>query len=163
MNELIVRPMTGDEYAHWQQDLAEDYAAEKVAVGAWPADGAVERALESNSAMLPEGLETPRMLLLQAVDRDGATVGRAWVALDHPQGGPDCAFLYDIEISADRRGQGFGRALLNAVEQEVRKAGIGSLELNVFGTNRVAVTLYSSSGYTVATQQMRKRLDDQVG
>jgi ribosomal protein S18 acetylase RimI-like enzyme len=150
--------MTEAEYTEWQQDLAEDYAKEKVASGAWDPDGAVERALESSASLLPEGLATPRTLILQAVDSDGVAVGRAWVALDHPQGGPDCAYLYDIEVLAERRSQGFGRALLAAVEEEVRKAGVGSLELNVFGSNRVAVSLYSSSGYTVVTQQMRKRV-----
>ncbi len=57
-----------------------------------------------------------------------------------------------------KRGRGFGRALLAAVEDATRRAGVGSLELNVFGHNRTAVSLYSTSGYEVVTQQMRKRL-----
>ena len=53
---------------------------------------------------------------------------------------------------------GLGRALLEAVEDAARQAGAAALELNVFGRNHTAISLYSSSGYDVVTQQMRKSL-----
>ena len=80
------------------------------------------------------------------------------MSLDHPRGAPDVAFLYDIEVLETRRGSGFGRALLEAVEDAARQAGAAALELNVFGKNHTAISLYSSSGYDVVTQQMRKPL-----
>lgn len=138
--------------------LAEDYAAEQVAAGTWPADGAVGRAREENARLLPEGAATERMLFLRGVDADGEPVGRVWVALDHPRGVPGVAFLFDIEVLEARRGQGLGRALLAAAEDAARQAGAVALELNVFGKNATARALYSSSGYEVVTQQMRKAL-----
>ncbi len=146
------------EFGDWQLALAEEYAREQVAAGRWPEAGAVDRAREENLALLPQGLATPRMLLLRGVDAEGEPVGQAWVGLDHPRGAPGVAFLYDIEILDSRRGQGLGRALLSAVEAATRDAGLGALELNVFGHNRVAIALYDSSGYTVTAQQMRKAL-----
>ncbi|MGV8911708.1 MAG: GNAT family N-acetyltransferase [Rhodoglobus sp.] len=98
------------------------------------------------------------MLFLQGTDAGGATVGHAWVSLDHPQGSPDLAFLFDIQVVEERRGTGLGRALLAAVEAAVLDAGVPALELNVFGHNTPAVSLYGSSGYSVTTQQMRKTL-----
>ena len=150
--------MTPAEYVEWQATLAEEYAAEQVAAGRWGAEGAVQRAIDENAETLPEGRDTPRMLFLRGIAEDGQPVGQAWVCLDHPRGAPDVAFLYDIEVAADRRGSGLGRALLEAVEAEVRAAGVGALELNVFGQNATARRLYESSGYTVITQQMRKSL-----
>ncbi|MFP3714225.1 GNAT family N-acetyltransferase [Puerhibacterium sp. TATVAM-FAB25] len=146
------------EFEDWQLALAEEYAREQVAAGRWPEAGAVDRAREESLARLPQGLATPRMLLLRGVDADGEPVGQAWVGLDHPRGAPGVAFLYDIEVLDSRRGQGLGRALLSAVEAATRDAGLGALELNVFGHNRVAIALYDSSGYTVTAQQMRKAL-----
>lgn len=150
--------MTQAEYDEWQTALAEDYAEEQVAAGRWSADGAVQRAHDENARALPDGLETPRMLLLRGVTEDGQPIGRAWVGLDHPRGAPDTAFLYDIEVLENQRGSGNGRALLREVESAVRDAGIGAMELNVFGRNTAAVRLYESSGYGVTTQQMRKQL-----
>jgi len=158
MTTVTLRPMTPAEFDEWQEALAADYAAEQVAAGTWPAQGAVERARAENARVLPQGVRTERMLFLRAHDADGEHVGRSWVALDHPRGAPGVAFLYDIEVVEPRRGQGLGRALLEATEDAVRQAGATGLELNVFGRNTAAVSLYGSAGYAVVTQQMRKAL-----
>ncbi|UOQ89274.1 GNAT family N-acetyltransferase [Agromyces endophyticus] len=153
-----VRPMTESEFDEWQLAIAQEYAEEQVSAGNWSRDGAVERALDENARLLPDGLATRRMLVLRGVDDDGIPVGRAWVGLDHPRGTPEVAFLYDIEVLETRRGSGLGRALLSAVEAATRAAGASALELNVFGGNAVAIGLYDSAGYEVTTQQMRKAL-----
>jgi GNAT superfamily N-acetyltransferase len=158
MTQVTVRQMTPAEYEEWQSTLAEAYADEQIAAGRWLAEGAVQRAREENTELLPHGLETERMLILRGVDTDGEPVGWAWVALDHPRGTPDVAFLYDIEVIETRRGGGLGRALLAAVEDATRLAGAIGLELNVFGRNHTAIALYSSAGYELVTQQMRKAL-----
>lgn len=156
MTTVTVRPMTQAEFDEWQLAIAAEYAEEQVAAGSWPREGAVQRALDENAKMLPEGLATPRMLVLRGVDDHGEPIGRAWVGLDHPRGASGVAFLYDIEIVAARRGTGLGRALLEAVESATRDAGAEALELNVFGRNAAAIALYASAGYDVMTQQMRK-------
>ena len=158
MGAVRVRTMTETEFAEWQRELAEQYAEEQVAAGRWGPEGAVERALTENAELLPAGLRTERMLVLRGLDDQGEPIGRAWVALDHPRGAPDTAFLYDIEVLEQRRGEGLGRGLLAAVEAAVRRAGVGALELNVFGHNQRAIGVYSAAGYRVTTQQMRKAL-----
>jgi ribosomal protein S18 acetylase RimI-like enzyme len=45
-----------------------------------------------------------------------------------------------------------------AGENECRHRGYARLDLNVFGTNRTAINLYESLGYTISSQQMSKRL-----
>ena len=158
MTTVTVRTMTASEYDAWQRQIAEEYAQEQVAAGRWPEEGAVQRALDENARLLPDGPDTARMLVLSGVDADGKPIGRAWVGLDHPRGAPGVAFLYDIEVVAGRRGSGLGRALLAAVEAVARDAGASALELNVFGGNTAAISMYESSGYDVVTQQMRKAL-----
>jgi GNAT superfamily N-acetyltransferase len=88
--------------------------------GNWDSEGAVQRALDANAQLLPEGLSTPRMLVLRGIADDGQAMGRAWVGLDHPLGAPNTAFLYDIEVVQKYRNRGLGRALLAAVESVVR-------------------------------------------
>ncbi|CAO1653934.1 GNAT family N-acetyltransferase [Salinibacterium sp. NYA9b] len=158
MTTVNVRAMTASEFAAWQRATTAEFAAEQVAIGRWALEGSVGRAIEDNARLLPEGFDTPRMLFLQGTDAAGVTIGHAWVSLDHPQGSPDLAFLFDIQVVEGRRGTGLGRALLAAVEAAVLEAGVPALELNVFGHNTPAVELYGSSGYTVTTQQMRKTL-----
>ena len=77
--------------------------------------------------------------------RDGGTAPGAWI--------------YDIEVYENFRGQGYGRALLLAGEQVTRESGVHTLGLNVFGSNSVARGLYESAGYTIMAQQMSKELN----
>lgn len=158
MPSVTVRPMTPTECARMVADADEDYAARQVEAGLWPAEGAFERAAAETAKYLADGIRTPRTLLLRGVDEDGVGVGSAWVALDDPNGRPDTAFLFELLVDPSRRGSGYGRALLAAVEEATRAAGAPALALNVFGANHVAIALYASAGYDVTAQQMRKAL-----
>lgn len=120
MAELSVRPMTEAEFQRWRRVLAEAYAAEQVAAGNWAPEEALVLSLEGHEAMLPTGLATAGMLLLHGVRADGTPVGVLWIGLTHPRRVPDTAFLYDIEIAPEHRGEGYGRALLAAAEDAVR-------------------------------------------
>jgi ribosomal protein S18 acetylase RimI-like enzyme len=154
--ELSVRAMTQAEFDKWYRAVAKAYGAAQVAAGGWAEDEALDLALRANAALLPDGLDTEGTLLLKGVRADGTVVGTLWIALTHPRGTPDCAYLYDIEIEEKFRGAGYGRALLTAGESAVRGSGVGSLELNVFGRNTRAIRLYEAAGYAVIAQQMRK-------
>jgi len=156
--ELIVRDMTGSEFEQWRDRTVRSFADEQVAAGNWAADEAVGLAAKSTDVLLPDGFATAGMLFLTAELPDGTAVGVLWLGLTHPRGVPDCAFIYDIEVTQAYRGAGYGRVLLAAAEDAVRSRGVGRLELNVFGDNARAIRLYETSGYRVVTQQMRKSL-----
>ena len=158
MPQITVRPMTEDEFAAWQDVLARAYADEQVQAGNWAPEEALDRAREDSATRLPQGRDTSGMLLLTGVRTDGEPVGRIWLALEHPRGTPDCAFLLDIEVDEPHRGQGYGRALLAAAQEAARSRGLSALELNVFGGSAAAIALYESAGYVVVQQQMRTRL-----
>lgn len=158
MPAVNVRPMTEAEFDEWRPALARAYAEEQIAAGNWRPDDAMELARDGNAALLPQGLATPGMLLLVGVLEDGTPIGRLWIGLRHPRGVPGCAFVYDIEVDEEHRGTGHGRVLLAAGEAVARSHGAWSLELNVFGGNTRAIALYSTAGYRVVSQQMRKEL-----
>ncbi len=158
MPEITVRAMTDAENTGWQDVVTRAYADEQVQSGNWAPGEAVHRAREASAALLAQGRDTPGMLFLTGLRPDGEPVGRIWLALEHPRGTADCAFLYDIEVDEPHRGQGYGRALLTAAEEAARSRGASALELNVFGGNATAIALYASAGYVVVQQQMRTRL-----
>ena len=71
----------------------------------------------------------------------------------------DTVFIYDIEVVAERRGEGFGRRLMELVDVESRAMGLSRIELNVHADNEVARSLYESAGYREMRRQMVKLLD----
>jgi ribosomal protein S18 acetylase RimI-like enzyme len=158
VSPVTLRPMTDAEFAAFRSAATRAHADELAAAGGWPAEEALERAQQDSAELLPRGRDTPGMQVFTAVLDDGTPIGWLWLGLTHPGGVPDCGFVYDIEIAEDHRGGGLGRALLAAGEDVLRSHGLTAVELNVFGGNTRAIGLYSSTGYRVVRQQMRKDL-----
>ncbi len=67
-------------------------------------------------------------------------------------------FIWDIVIDPGRRGRGYGRAAMEALEPLARSLGYDTIRLHVFGHNEVARSLYSAVGYTETDVQMAKRI-----
>ena len=160
MSDLQIRPMTQEEFSSYRRRAITEYAAENVRAGEWSAERAEQRAAKETDDLLPDGADTEGMVLLVG-ETVGEVVGLVWVgpAPDDRAGW----WIYDIEVVPAQRGRGYGRALLEATEREAERRGGRSIGLNVFGGNDVALGMYESSGYQVASIQMRKRLASSSG
>ena len=137
--------------------MIRDYAVEKVAANEWSRDHADALAEEQTDALLPDGKSTDGMFIVMADADDVGPVGYAWRLK-----GPDVssAWIYDIAIDEEQRGKGYGRALLNGLEQVARERGHESIALKVFAGNDYARRLYERAGFTPTSTRMSKRLDD---
>lgn len=163
MPDVRLRPMSASEFAAIRARLVREYAAEQVQTGNWSAEEGERRASERTDELLPEGVDTPGVLMLTADTADGDPVGHVWLALERQPGLRSRAWIYDIEVQPEQRGRGFGRALLHAAESEALKNDVMSVSLNVFGSNVVARHLYETSGYEVASIHMTKDLSPGSG
>lgn len=158
MPEVVTRPMTSAEFESLRARLVHDYAAEHVAAGNWTAEVAESRAAEQTDQLLPQGVNTPGVIMLMAETTKGESVGFLWLALERNPGSGGGAWIYDIEILPNHRGQGFGRALLKVAEAEAVAHGVDTIGLNVFGRNSVARNLYASAGYQVSSMHLTRKL-----
>lgn len=87
-----------------------------------------------------------RTLGYRATGRLLLTVARSRVAV-HVQHQADTALVHSYVVDERQRGQGFGRVMLNALEQKMTEAGCQWSELQVLAGNTVARNLYIRSGY----------------
>lgn len=140
---LTLQPMTDDRYRAFHQRSLDLYASELLESGS-VSDPEVARqaSLAEMARLLPAGPDTPDQLLFNAVTDAGDVVGEVWVALQ-----PQRAFLYDIMVDPQRRGQGLGTQLLRAAAAVARDHGRTILALNVFGNNDGARRLYERVGF----------------
>jgi ribosomal protein S18 acetylase RimI-like enzyme len=76
---------------------------------------------------------------------DGAIVATVMVGHDGHRG-----WVYYVATDPDRRGEGFGRAIMHAAEDWLRAAGIAKLQLLVRRENARAGAFYQSIGYAEA-------------
>ena len=77
---------------------------------------------------------------------DGQIVGRLSVSRDQHPASRHVADL-GLMVAAERRGQGIGRALLEAAVDWARAAEVTKLELHVFPWNEPAIRLYERFGF----------------
>ena len=156
MPDLSLRPMTQEEYDAWRAQSVRDYAADIAKSRDLDPESALAQSAGEFAQLLPDGLASTDMHLWTAVVDDQA-VGMGWIELRQRASGVS-AWIYDISLDADHRGQGLGRGLLDALHAAARDLGATSMALNVFGDNTAAIRLYETSGYAVTAQQMRKDL-----
>ena len=136
-------------------DAVRDYAADKVRAGEWPPERSEELAEAQTDESLLEGARARDVLLMGETEQDGP-VGYAWLALAGPEVAR--AWIMRISIDEEQRGKGYGRALLNRLEQAAHEHGCSSIGLNAFAGNDVARRLYERAGFHLTSIQMAKPL-----
>lgn len=83
---------------------------------------------------------------LYIMECDGRVIAAAGLISDRRAG---CAFLFDLAVTANLQGQGYGRRLLLHVIADQRQAGLNRLELTVSPDNVPGVALYDRLGFKV--------------
>jgi GNAT superfamily N-acetyltransferase len=114
-----MRPEELTEYLDW---VVDDYAAELERNGKATGEAAIAASRASFDSLLPEGVATPGQTLLIAEDDAGERVGLLWFGPSTDDA--SMAWVYDITVDEDRRGQGWGRAIMRSFEGEARGGGV---------------------------------------
>jgi ribosomal protein S18 acetylase RimI-like enzyme len=154
-----LRAMTPDEFTEYLDWVVDDYAGELERNGKATGEAAVAASRASFDGLLPDGVETEGQTLLIAEDEDEARrVGLLWFGPSTDDA--SMAWIYDITVDEDRRGEGWGRAIMRAFEGEARSRGYTRAGLNVYADNQVARRLYESLGYAETARQLHKPLGD---
>ncbi|MGZ7445618.1 GNAT family N-acetyltransferase [Paenibacillus sp. TH7-28] len=156
MVQLI--PMSDADYRDFRSRSVRDYAEDKVAAGTWTAEDAPALAEAAFRRFLPDGRNTKEAFLYLVHDavREEA-VGHLWFnAMEQEKG--RIAFILDILIYEEHQGKGYGKRTMAALEEEVRRLGLDTISLHVFGHNQRAFELYRKMGYEVTDIQMTKVL-----
>jgi ribosomal protein S18 acetylase RimI-like enzyme len=146
--------MTAGELAAYRGRMVADYAAALVRDAGFDVDEARHKAETDTVGHWP-GAEAPAGDVLAIVEADGEAVGRVWFP-ESSRNERRTLFVDDVEIDEQHRGRGLGRAAMGLIEEEARRRD--RVELNVFGGNTAARSLYGSLGYQEVAVGMRKLL-----
>ncbi len=157
MPEVVLRPMTAEEFATYLPWAKGEYADELRRNVGITGEQARRHAEHAFGDLTDDGVLTAGHQLLVAEDPSGERVGLLWLTVRNERGAP-AMWIYDIFVEEARRGQGYGRRLLELAEDEARRAGVDRMELNVAGDNQRARALYEQSGYIEMSRQMYKKI-----
>ena len=145
---LVRLPLS--EHADFVDRQIREFADEKVRAGHWRREEALNLSRDAVTGVLPKGGPGAGHRVFKGLDGSGQRVGWVWLGPPPKEMGlRNVEWLYQITVEDILRGQGYGRALLRATEDLLSSEGVEALYLNVFDWNRVARSLYESTGYVV--------------
>ena len=148
-------PMEKGEFPSYWKYVVESWMSDMQRAGLIKEDITYKEAEDQVRSFRPDGMGTSGHHFMHVVSED-ERVGAVWyeirdkVVIE--------AYLWDIVINEKHRGSGYGRQTMEELEAAARKEGAVRISLNVFGSNRVARTLYTGMGYQDATITMMKYL-----
>jgi ribosomal protein S18 acetylase RimI-like enzyme len=149
---VALRLLGEDEVADVVLQIERKYAEDIEQNGGLPAEGARRKAAHDVPAVLADGAND-----LFAVEDDGERVGYLWVGERELQE-RRVLWIWDVFVEKQHRGRGLGRSAMELAEGEARRRGLDRIELNVFGGNEVARSLYRSLDYDEVAVVMGKEV-----
>jgi ribosomal protein S18 acetylase RimI-like enzyme len=149
--------MTPDEYQRFWDNAVPLFADEKVRAGHWSPQNALEQSTAAFTALLPDGLNTPKNHLLTVRNEDEENVGYLFVAIKD-FGTGEQVYIYEIFIWEAYRRRGYAKDAFLALEEVVAEWGYDTLALHVFGHNTAAIALYQKLDYFTTDVNMAKKI-----
>jgi RimJ/RimL family protein N-acetyltransferase len=152
VSRLRLEPMSEAETRAFAERQHGEYTRQLEDFAHWSHEDARAKAERDLAKTFPDGAPGPGHTLFHLVEEgSGARVGEMWIRVQDRG-----LWLYHVGIDAARRGEGLGREAMALLEEEARRLGVPRIELNVFGGNEVARSLYRSLGYVEEAVVMSK-------
>jgi len=152
MGRLRLEPMSDADIAVFPASQLVEYAKQIEVYGGWTAEDARAKAERDMALTFPEGRALPGHHLFHLVEEaSNERVGILWYRQDERG-----LWLFQVTIEESRRGEGLGREAMALLEEEARRLSAPRIELNVFGGNDAARSLYRSMGYREEAVTMSK-------
>lgn len=146
-----LEPLQQEDFERFLEREIQQYAADHVRNGNWPAEGANERSRKEFEHYLPDGIHSKDQYLYSIIDEDGNKIGVLWVQVKDRKG-----FIFNFVIDEEFRGKGFGRQALTAMDEKLKSMDVESVALHVFGDNVTAQELYKKMGFQITGIHMKK-------
>ena len=144
--------MNSQEIDEYFDKTWQEYFQELIAAGTSEAEAKLD--IERNKATMFESGKLKENHRVFNVVQEDSNVGILWLGERTDREW----FIYDISVSSEFRGQGLGKATMQAAEDYVRNQNGTEIGLSVFGNNLVARKLYESLDYQTVRLAMKKTL-----
>ncbi len=149
--------MNKAEFNFWKTRSESGYASDKMKANSISKEGAQKRARDDFKRCFPNGLDSKDCFFYSAKNDTGEVLGYV-VLLVRGSDNDRRAFIGDVIIEEQYRGQGYGKQIMELVEREVLNMGLKKIGLHVFGFNNAAIQLYIKMGYVTTDLSMEKDL-----
>nr|WP_263313793.1 GNAT family N-acetyltransferase [Mammaliicoccus sp. Marseille-Q6498] len=125
-------------------------------VGSWEEVDAESKGKAYFKKLLPDGLNTEGHRIF-TINDNNEKIGILWLHV-FEKSNVLKSFIYDIKIDEAFRGKGYGTDTMEALDEYCKSHSIESIQLHVFGHNKIAYALYEKMGFQTTHYYMEKEL-----
>ncbi len=151
--DILLKPMNEQNFQSFINMAAVNFAKDKVKNGSWKEETALEQSKSAFKSLLPEGEKSENNVLYNIVLED-EVIGYIWCSVNKNQE-PNYAYLFEILVYQEFRGQGFGKEALRKCIKEIKDLGIQNVWLHVFSHNQGALKLYQRLGFEITDYNLK--------
>jgi ribosomal protein S18 acetylase RimI-like enzyme len=159
--DIRLRPLRDEEFPVFHELLAHEYARGLVDEAGMDRTAADEKAAADLASIFPKSASAEpnhRIYFLEDAET-GQTAGYLfWAERGPPRSQETRAYLYELLVDEAFRRKGLGRRAVELLEADVRDRGLPGIDLNVWGGNAAARSLYRQAGFTERAVFMSKEL-----
>ncbi|WP_321329215.1 GNAT family N-acetyltransferase [uncultured Ilyobacter sp.] len=145
--------MKQNEYDVIKGKLISDYAKEKVRVGHWQEDEAIELSKETLEKILKDGVDTSNHYLMSAYEDEEKKIGFIWFNIFNKS-----VFINALCIYDEFKGNDYEIKVVEALEEKSYDYGAKKINLHSFGYNEGAIASYRKMGYEITDVYMNKKI-----
>jgi ribosomal protein S18 acetylase RimI-like enzyme len=150
--KIQLKEMTVEQFNIFKEHNIVVFGTEHAQSKRIPLDEGISFARAMVDKILPQGNKTENHYFFQVMKSDLESIGYVWYEVQKPS----TLFLFDIEIYESYRGQKFGEQVMRELEDQAKDHALESIELHVFGHNKIARNLYEKMGFEPTNFRMRK-------
>src|SRR5699024_3590637 len=118
---ISLAPMTPDRFMQYARVSTEAFASALLGADGYTPEEAIAESRRQFDVNLPHGVESAGQHLYTVASAE-REIGILWFALQD-RNEQRHAFIYDIEVLPQHRGQGYGKAVMLAAEQDAQRLG----------------------------------------
>jgi ribosomal protein S18 acetylase RimI-like enzyme len=159
--DIRLRPLRDEEFPVFHELLVHEYVRGLVDDAGMERTAADEKAAADLASVFPKTTSAEpnhRIYFLEDAET-GETAGYVFWAERRPPGSEETrAYLYELFVDDAFRRKGLGLRALELLEGDVRDRGLPGIDLNVWGGNAAARSLYSQAGFAERAVLMSKEL-----
>ncbi len=145
--------MNQEEYNLVKGKMIADYSKEKIRVGVWAKEEALDLSKETFETLLKDGAETENNYLYNVLDKRDNNIAYVWFAKLKQE-----VFIYNIDIFEEYKENFEYDKLLTLIEKKVDSLGGKKLSVHTFGYNKELIEKYERFGFKITDITLSKEV-----
>jgi len=150
---LRLEKMSKEDFDIIKGKMIADYAKDKVRVGHWSEEEALELSKEALGKILKDGIATPNHYLLNAFDGE-IKVGFIWMNTFNEE-----IFINDTCIFDDYRNKEYEINFIKVIEEKANELNIKKINIHSYGYNEKNIEVYTEMGYDITDVYLNKGIE----